>query len=64
MVRNNFPSNCYQCNKPIAANEGYFQRAKGAWITRCVPCTASNRQRAGKSLSLAQAAALQPKEPT
>lgn len=61
-MRNKFSSTCCQCSQPIAVGEGYFERFRGAWMTRCVPCTATNRQRAGKSLSLAQAAALQPKE--
>ena len=61
-MRNKFPSTCWQCTKPIAIGEGYIERFKGVWATRCVPCTAHNRQRAGKPLSLAQAAALQPKE--
>ena len=61
-MRNKFPSTCCQCSKPIAVGDGYFERFRGSWFTRCVPCAASNRQRAGKSLSLAQAAALQPKE--
>ena len=61
-MRNKFACRCCDCGKTVGVGEGYFERAKGAWITRCVPCTASNRQRAGKSLSLAQTAALQPKE--
>ena len=61
MMRNKFPSTCCQCSEPIAVGEGYFERFRGAWMTRCVPCTARNRKLAGKSLSNAQAIALQPK---
>jgi hypothetical protein len=53
-MNNKYPGTCYECGVHIEAGEGYFERYRGRWWTRCIKCTTLDKIKKDYPLSWKQ----------
>ena len=64
-MRNKYPGPCRECGQTVEVGAGYFERHRGGWRVRCIPCTARGKVAAGNpidTLTPPQRAALRQEE--
>lgn len=43
-MRNKYPGVCFRCGSAVPAGKGHFQREKGRWLIRCLPCVGKGNE--------------------